>query len=695
MQQPLTEVNGIGPEKAALLASELKLFTIGDLLEYFPFRYNDRSRFYTVQEALEADIAVQIKGKLRNIREVKAKKMRLEAEFFDETGSIDLVWFAGLKWIKSGLKTDTEMVLYGKPSVFNRKVQISHPELNTLESFRQQTVSALQPVYNTTDKMKAKYLDSKGLERIIKPLLLNYYRSIPENLPDFLLHQLKMPSKSEAMLNVHLPQQAEMLRIARHRLAFEEFFYHQLQLGIQNKLHKMTYRGFVFERVGDYFMDFYTHYLPFKLTVAQQRVVREIRNDVGSGRHMNRLLQGDVGSGKTVVALMAMLLAIDNGFQCCLMAPTEILAAQHFQTLRELLGDMPVHIELLTGSVKKSERTAIHSHLKDGQLHILVGTHAVLEPDVIFKNLGFVVIDEQHRFGVQQRAILWKKNTSPPHVLIMSATPIPRTLAMTLYGDLDISIIDELPPGRKPVKTLHYFEEKRLRLFGFMKEQLRLGRQIYVVYPLIEESEKLDLANLEAGYFSLLNAFPRPEFQIGMVHGKQKPEEKNMAMELFKNGNTHILVSTTVIEVGVNVPNASVMVIENAERFGLSQLHQLRGRVGRGADQSYCILMTSFKLSQDARTRIKTMCETNDGFKIAEVDLNLRGPGELSGTRQSGVEDFKIADLVKDNHILLQARTIAQEVLEKDSELTQPQHQLIAAHLAELKRTRRNWGRIS
>ncbi len=692
---PIDHVKGIFAEKARLLSTELGIHTLGDLIQHFPFRYIDRSKFYSVAEALGSDQLIQIKGRLRNINTIPGKKERLEAELYDETGVLHLVWFAGLKWVKPLLIAGQEYVVFGKPAEFNRKLQIVHPEIQNIKDFVAETTGALQPIYNSTEKLRARYLDSKGIEKIVKSAVLASYHSIEETLPEHLRRSLNLIPLKEAMYNVHIPTHPEVLQRAIFRLKFEELFFVQLLLCRQNQLHKKQYKGFVFGKVGNAFNDFYNHYLPFELTNAQKRVTREIRADIGSGRHMNRLLQGDVGSGKTLVALMCMLMAIDNGFQACLMAPTEILANQHYATLRELLGDMPFDIQLLTGNTKKKDRKILHEKLQSGEIHILVGTHALLEDEVVFKNLGFVVIDEQHRFGVAQRARLWKKNTNPPHILIMSATPIPRTLAMTLYGDLDISVIDELPPGRKPVKTLHYYEEKRLRLFGFLKEQIQLGRQVYIVYPLIEESETLDLANLYEGYEAIQRAFPKPNYQIGIVHGKQKPEDKSFEMNRFQKGETQILVSTTVIEVGVNVPNASVMVIENAERFGLSQLHQLRGRVGRGAEQSFCILMTSYKVSAEGKTRIETMCRTNDGFEIAEVDLKLRGPGDMGGTRQSGIEDLKIADIVKDNQLLLLARQYAEKLLENDPDFLHPENQLIARKYAELQKGRLNWGRIS
>ena len=688
-------VKGVGSDRAKLLLSELGIYSVLDLLYHFPFRYVDRTRFYSVAEASDMDLSIQLKGKLRNIRLTGGgRKERLEAEFYDATGSIDLVWFAGIKWVQPLLITGLDYVVFGKPSVFNRRLQISHPEIQTVDDFEAQPGS-FQPIYSSTEKLKSKFLDSKGISRIIQNALKQYFRQIPETLSSDLMLSANLISLPEALLNVHMPKDQTLMNRAIFRLKFEELFFIQLFLCRQNLVNKKEYQGFVFQKVGEAFNDFYKHYLPFPLTNAQKRVIKEVRHDIGSGRQMNRLLQGDVGSGKTVVALMSMLIAKDNGFQSCLMAPTEILANQHFLTLQDLLQDMPVTIALLTGSTKKKQRTVLHQQLQSGEIDILIGTHALIEDEVKYKNLGFVVIDEQHRFGVAQRAKLWKKNTSPPHVLIMSATPIPRTLALTLYGDLDVSVIDELPPGRKPIQTVHYFEEKRLRLFGFLKEQIQLGRQVYIVYPLIEESETLDLNNLMEGFEAIQRAFPPPQYRVGIVHGRQAAADKDFEMQRFQKGETNILVATTVIEVGVNVPNASVMVIENAERFGLSQLHQLRGRVGRGADQSYCILMTSYKLSAEGKTRIETMVRTNDGFEIAEVDLKLRGPGDMAGTRQSGVEDLKIADLVKDNQLLLLVRQYAERILAQDPGLVSSQNAILWQRLEQLQRGRVSWKRIS
>lgn len=694
LEIPVEYVKGVGSDRAKLLQSELGISTVQDLLYHFPFRYVDRTRFYLVSEAGSLEQSIQLKGRLRNIRTTGGRKERLEAEFYDQSGSLELVWFAGIKWVKPLLVQGMEYVVFGKPGLFNKKLQISHPEIQTVDDFEAQPGS-FQPVYTSSEKLKSKFLDSKGLSKLVQNALKQFHRQIPETLTMDLMYAANLISLSEALVNVHVPKDSTSLSRAIYRLKFEELFFIQLFLCRQNLLNKKEYKGFVFQKVGQSFNDFYNHYLPFPLTNAQKRVIKEIRHDIGSGKQMNRLLQGDVGSGKTVVALMSMLIAKDNGFQSCLMAPTEILAKQHFLTLRDLLQDMPVHIALLTGSTKKKDRNQLHQDLQSGLIDILIGTHALIEDEVKFANLGFVVIDEQHRFGVAQRAKLWKKNISPPHVLIMSATPIPRTLALTLYGDLDVSVIDELPPGRKPIQTIHYYEEKRLRLFGFLKEQIHLGRQVYIVYPLIEESETLDLNNLMEGFEAIQRAFPPPQYRVGIVHGRQAAADKDFEMQRFQKGETNILVSTTVIEVGVNVPNASVMVIENAERFGLSQLHQLRGRVGRGADQSYCILMSSYKLSSEGKTRLETMVRTNDGFEIAEVDLKLRGPGDMGGTRQSGVEELKIADLVKDNQLLLLVRQYAEKVLSLDPNLSSAQNAILYQRLEELQRGRVSWKRIS
>lgn len=693
---PIEYLKGVGPSRADLLKKELQIFTFGQLLTHYPFRYVDRTKFYTINEINPDMPYVQLRGTIIRTETVGAKKgKRFVAIFKDETGVMELVWFAGIKWMVEKIKPNLNCIVFGKPTWFNGKINITHPELDEVTEENTKFASALQPVYPTTEKLKLKGLDSKGIARIIKSLVLNINKNIPETLSDSLLANFKLLSREEAVKNIHLPKNQDILDKASYRLKFEELFFIQLKLLRLKVIRQKNFKGFIFNVVGDYFNNFYKNYLPFELTNAQKRVLKEIRADMGTGKQMNRLLQGDVGSGKTLVALMSMFIALDNGFQACLMAPTEILANQHFETIRKLVAGLNIKIDLLTGSTKTAARKKLHSELQSGELHIIIGTHALLEDEVVFKNLGLIVIDEQHRFGVAQRARMWKKNTQPPHVLIMSATPIPRTLAMTLYGDLDVSVIDELPPGRKPIETTHRFDSQRLRVFGFMKEQIALGRQIYVVYPLIEESEKLDLKNLMEGYENIATAFPLPEYRISIVHGKMKAADKEYEMQRFVKGETQIMVATTVIEVGVNVPNASVMIIENAERFGLSQLHQLRGRVGRGADKSYCILMTSYKLGEDSKTRINTMCRTNDGFEIAEVDLKLRGPGDLSGTQQSGVVDLKLADLAKDAKILLHARNSASELLSDDPSIEKPENVRIAHQYVQLYQNKTNWGRIS
>lgn len=689
-------IKGVGPAKAELLKSELSIFTYSDLLQHYPFRYVDKTKFYKVKEITDELPYVQLKGIITHLeKKGEGRSRRLIAHFKDESGNLELVWFKGIQWIEKKIKLNIPYIVFGRPTKFQNSYNIAHPELELVSDAQKSFSSSLEPVYNTTEKLKAKGLDSKAISKIIKTLLEQLQGKIEETLSADILEQLKLISKEEALFNIHQPKNTELLNKAKFRLKFEELFYIQLKL-IRNKtIRTQQFKGFNFSVIGSYFNTFYKENLPFELTEAQKRVLREIRKDVGSGKQMNRLLQGDVGSGKTIVALMTMLMAIDNGFQSCMMAPTEILANQHYKSITDLLKKLDVKVALLTGSTKVSERNKILESLKKGEIHILIGTHALIEDDVIFKNLGLVIIDEQHRFGVAQRAKLWTKNVTPPHVLVMTATPIPRTLAMTLYGDLDVSVINELPPGRKPVKTIHMTDAQRLRLFGFMKEQIALGRQIYVVYPLIKESEKLDYKDLEDGYESICRAFPLPEYKVSIVHGKMKNEDKEFEMQRFLKGETHIMVATTVIEVGVNVPNATVMVIESAERFGLSQLHQLRGRVGRGAEQSYCILMTGVKLSSEARLRIDTMVRTNDGFEISEVDLKLRGPGDIEGTAQSGLLDLRIADLSKDQQILQTARNIAIEILQKDPYLQQAHHQVLLSQLNYLQKKSKGWARIS
>lgn len=696
LDTPIEFLKGVGPERAKILKSEIGVNTCGDLLRWYPFRYVDRTRFYKARE-INADMPyVQLRGQITQVQVLgKQRQQRMVAMFRDDSGSLELVWFQGVKWLAGKFKPNTEYVVFGKPSVFNGKMNMAHPEVEEVNEENLRRSSALQPVYPATEKLKVKGLDSKGIMKLQKILYPQLEGNIPETIPDYLVQQLQLLSREQALKNIHFPSGEAILKQAENRLKFEEFLIIQLRLLRIRNQRKINFRGNVFEKVGDFFNTFYEKHLPFPLTGAQKRVIKEIRRDLGSGKQMNRLLQGDVGSGKTVVALLCMLIANDNGFQACLMAPTEILATQHYHSLRQLLGDMWVNVGLLTGSTKTSERKRLHEQLRNGTMHILIGTHALIEDEVQFQQLGFVVIDEQHRFGVEQRSKLWRKSLTPPHVLVMTATPIPRTLAMTLYGDLDTSVIDELPPGRKPIKTIHSNDSQRLRVFGFMEEQIAEGRQVYIVYPLINESEKMDYKDLMDGFESVSRRFPAPKYQVSIVHGQMKPAEKEMEMQRFVKGETNIMVATTVIEVGVNVPNASVMVIESAERFGLSQLHQLRGRVGRGADQSFCILMTGDKISNDSRLRMRTMVETNDGFKIAEVDLKLRGPGDLEGTQQSGLMGLRIADITADAELLQQARVVASEILEKDPKLEQPQNKLLVELLNKELKDQVNWSRIA
>ncbi len=698
LNTPIEYLKGVGPQKADIIKKELNIFSYEQLLTHYPFRYVDRTKFYKINE-INADLPyVQMKGKIISTETIGLKRAkRFVAKFSDGTGVIDLVWFQGIKWIDEKIKPNTiiEYVVFGKPAVFNNKFNIAHPEIDPVSAENTTLANALQPVYHTSEKMKVRSLDTKGFSRIIKTLVLQIKNNIPEILSKTIIDRFQLISREQAFVQIHLPQNAEMLKKAEFRLKFDELFFIQLKLLKQKTTREKTYKGYLFATVGNYFNDFYTNHLPFELTNAQKRVIKEIRFDMGSGKQMNRLLQGDVGSGKTLVALMSILIALDNNFQACLMAPTEILANQHFETISKMLEPLNLNVGLLTGSVKSAQRKKLHEKLQSGEMHILIGTHALLEDEVQFKNIGLVVIDEQHRFGVAQRAQMWKKNEQPPHVLIMSATPIPRTLAMTLYGDLDVSVIDEMPPGRKPIQTTHKYDSNRERVFGFMKEQITKGRQIYVVYPLIKESEKMDYKDLMDGYESISRAFPLPQYKVSIVHGQMKSDAKEFEMQRFVKGETNIMVATTVIEVGVNVPNASVMVIESAERFGLSQLHQLRGRVGRGAEQSYCILMTGNKLSADGKLRMETMCRTNDGFEIADVDLKLRGPGDMAGTQQSGVLDLNLADLAKDSQILHAARNMALEILGEDSNLEKTENAPIAYHLAMMKKSKVNWSRIS
>lgn len=696
LQTPLTYLKGVGPNRAALLGTELGIHTYRDLLHHFPHRYIDKTRYYKISELQAANTEVQVVGRIIHLKTVDQRKSsRLVATVTDETGEMELVWFQGIKWIREQLKLNTPYVFFGKIQWFAGKVSMAHPEMELLSEHQAGIRIAMQPVYPSTEKLAKKGFTNRLMSRLVQQVFREMPSAFTETLPGYLRDQLSMIGKGEALMGIHFPGNQEILARAQFRLKFEEFFYIQLRLLLRKEGRKQKIKGHPFDHVGAFFNQFYGEHLPFDLTQAQKRVIREIRADLGSNAQMNRLLQGDVGSGKTVVALMSALLAIDNGYQACLVAPTEILAVQHYNTLKKLLGTMGVRIALLTGAVKKSERKGIHQELEEGSLQILVGTHAVLEDRVLFKNLGLAIIDEQHRFGVAQRARLWKKHSIPPHILIMTATPIPRTLAMSLYGDLDISVIDELPPGRKAIKTVHRFDSHRLRVFGFLKEEIARGRQVYVVYPLIQESEALDYKDLMDGYESMAREFPMPDYQISIVHGQMKAEDKEYEMTRFIKGETQILVATTVIEVGVDVPNASVMVIESAERFGLSQLHQLRGRVGRGAEQSYCILMTGHKLSADAKTRLETMVRSNDGFEIAETDLRLRGPGDLMGTQQSGILKLRIADVVKDREILSEARYHASRILKEDPGLALDKNQVIRATYSRFSKGKNIWDYIS
>lgn len=696
-QAPIEYLKGVGTARADVLKKELAIKNLEDLLEHFPFRHIDRTQYYKIRN-INPDLPyVQVIARLTH-KEVLGEKhtKRLVAQVQDDTGVMELVWFQGLKWVEKNLTVGKAYILFGKPGSFNGKAQMSHPEIDLYspEAMQRKGNMTLQPVYSSTEKLKQFSLDSKGIQKLVATLLEQYARDIRENLPMYIINKFKLMSRQDAFKNIHFPEDVNKLAEAKHRLKFEELFFLQLKL-LKNKLLRIQkFKGNIFDKIGPYFNEFYHHKLPFDLTNAQKRVLKEIRQDTQRGVQMNRLLQGDVGSGKTVVALMSMLMAVDNGFQTCIMAPTEILATQHYQTIKNLVGDDFVEVALLTGSTKPKDRKIIHQKLENGELKILIGTHALIEDKVQYQNLGMVVIDEQHRFGVEQRAKLWKKNIVPPHILVMTATPIPRTLAMTLYGDLDISVIDELPAGRKPIKTLHFYENSRLRVFGFMKDEIAKGRQIYIVYPLIQESEKLDLKNLMDGYEVISREFPLPQYRLSVVYGKIKPEEKEFEMQRFVKGETQIMVATTVIEVGVNVPNASVMIIENAERFGLSQLHQLRGRVGRGAEQSYCILMSKDKLGPDGRIRLNTMVKTNNGFEIAETDLQLRGPGNIEGTQQSGLLDLKVADLSADQDILMQCRKCVEEIFAADPQLASPENQIL--NLAfQAKNVGLSWDKIS
>lgn len=681
-------LKGVGPKRAELLQKELRIFTYDDLLNYFPFRYIDRTRFYKINE-LDTDLPyVQILGRITGKEQIGEKhKKRIVARLTDETGSIELVWFQSLKWVDENVSRGKVYIVFGKPTAFNGSFSISHPELESYP--RPATITGnlrLQPVYNSTEKLKKFFLDSKGIQKLQTLVIEQLLPEVRESMPAYILDKYQMVTKKEALLSIHFPRDVKALKGAERRLKFEELFFIQLQLLHNKQIREWKFKGHQFNAVGEAVNTFYKEILPFELTGAQKRVIKEIRMDTQRGIQMNRLVQGDVGSGKTVVALMSMLLAIDNGYQACMMAPTEILARQHYESIASLLDGRLAKVAILTGSTTKKQRTKLHEELEAGEIDILVGTHALIEDKVVFKNLALVVIDEQHRFGVEQRAKLWRKNAVPPHILVMTATPIPRTLAMTLYGDLDVSVIDELPVGRKPIETRHLYEGQRLRMFGFMKEEIAKGRQVYVVYPLIKESEKLDLLHLEAGVEQMSYQFPRPDYQISIVHGKMSNADKQFEMQRFIEGKSQIMVATTVIEVGVNVPNASIMIIENAERFGLSQLHQLRGRVGRGAEQSYCILMSGNKLSADGRLRLDTMVKTNNGFEISEIDLQLRGPGDITGTQQSGVLELKLADLATDQLILQEARNTVINILEGDPKLELPENSLLKTYLNKRSR---------
>ena len=696
LQTPIEYLKGVGPNRADLLKKELGIYTFQDLMHLFPNRYLDRTKYYKINQLQPTQAEVQLVGKIIHLKTVEQKRgKRLVATFVDATGKMELVWFRGHKWIRERIKINEPYVIFGKTIVFNGTFSMAHPEMESLKDHEKSLRSAMQPIYPSTEKLSNSGITNKVIGTLLENLFLESRNTFAETLSKTLLENFKLLPKNEALLNIHFPKNQELLARAQYRLKFEELFFIQLQLIRKNLIHKTKIKGYVFPKVGTYFNTFFKEHLPFQLTKAQKRVIKEIRHDLGQTSQMNRLLQGDVGSGKTIVAFMSMLIALDNGFQACLMAPTEILSVQHYNNLFELCKKLNISISLLTGSTKTSNRKEIHENLENGSLQILIGTHALLEDKVKFKNLGLAIVDEQHRFGVAQRSKLWHKNEWPPNVLIMTATPIPRTLAMSVYGDLDVSVIDELPPGRKDIKTVHRFDANRLKVFRFLKDEIAKGRQVYIVYPLIQESEALDYKDLMDGYESIVREFPMPKYQVSIVHGQMKPADKDYEMDRFVKGETQIMVATTVIEVGVNVPNASVMVIESAERFGLSQLHQLRGRVGRGAEQSYCILMTSHKLSDDARTRLETMVSTNDGFEISEVDLKLRGPGDLMGTQQSGVLNLQIADIIKDSQILKIARAAAVQTLKKDPSLSLPENKLIKLAFQQLVKYKNIWNYIS
>lgn len=691
---PIEYLKGVGPQKAAFLSKELGIHNYGDLLFHFPYRYVDRSSFTKIKDLQYADSYVQLKGKIDQIKETgKGRYKNLSARFGDDTGYIQLIWFQGASWIKSSLKINETYILFGKPKLYSQKWSIPHPEMTVVTHNVPRT--GFFPLYPSTEKLNTKGLNSKGLEKLISIIIPQIGQSYSETLSDEIITEYRLISKKDAIRKIHQPRTQQDIQQAVFRLKFEELFYLQLELLIRKKLTAIKHKGFVFKEVGPLFNQFYNEHLPFQLTNAQKKVVKEIRKDFLSGMHMNRLLQGDVGSGKTLVALLTMLLAVDNKYQAAIMAPTEILAIQHLESLKDFLKHLPIKIALLTGSIKKSDRKIIHQELENGEIHILIGTHALLEDKVKFKNIGVVVIDEQHRFGVAQRSKMWKKNINPPHILIMTATPIPRTLAMTFYGDLEVSVIDELPPGRKEIHTSHRFEKHRLKVFEFVRSQIKLGRQVYMVFPLIKESEKLDFHNLMDGFEAVSRSFPLPEFNISIVHGQMKSEEKDFEMKRFVKGETQIMVATTVIEVGVNVSNASVMIIESAERFGLSQLHQLRGRVGRGAEQSFCILMTGVELTKESKKRMQTLVQSNDGFEIAEVDLQLRGPGDLMGTQQSGELDLKIADLRKDGQIVILAREAARKLIQNDQQIKHPSNIRIKSTIEKILLSKPDWGKIA
>ena len=697
LETPLVYLKGVGPKRAELLQKELGFFTYEQLLHHYPFRYIDRTRFYKINELNPDMPLVQVVGKIISKETVGEKqKKRIVAKFADETGTMELVWFQSLKWVEEHVYRGNTYIAFGKPNFFNGGFSISHPDLETYprQSGGVTGNLTLQPIYHSTEKLKKSFLDSKGIQKLIYQIIELHINEVRETLPKYILEKYKLIGKKEALINIHFPANTSMLQQAERRLKFEELFFIQLQLLHNKHLRNLKFKGALFSEVGEKVNTFYNEIIPFYLTNAQKRVIKEIRTDTQRGAQMNRLVQGDVGSGKTVVALMSMLLANDNGCQACMMAPTEILARQHYESLVSMLKGQLVNVAILTGSTTKKQRTILHQQLENGEIDILVGTHALIEDKVQFKNLGLVVIDEQHRFGVEQRAKLWRKNAIPPHVLVMTATPIPRTLAMTLYGDLDVSVIDELPAGRKPIETRHFYESQRMRMFGFMKQEIAKGRQVYIVYPLIKESEKLDLLHLEAGIEQLSYQFPLPQYQISIVHGKMSNADKQFEMQRFIDGKTQIMVATTVIEVGVNVPNASVMVIENAERFGLSQLHQLRGRVGRGAEQSFCILMSGNKLNPTSKKRLETMVRTNNGFEISEIDLELRGPGDITGTQQSGTIELKVADLAKDQVILQEARNTVIEIFAQDPNLENPENSLLKSYLSN-KNTGISFDKIS